>query len=197
MRTIAFCDTETTGLHAERRPWDIALIVRQPGQRDVEWQWFIHPADLDWAGADPVALDVGRFWDRHPNGAYLRAGGLPEAAPHAAGVYRLREVLPIVARETADKALIHGSNPHFDMETLAPRMREAGYQPGWAYHPKDLPNMIEGWLAGRGLPQPAEPKSDALFAAAGLDLDRYERHTALDDARLCRDAFDVVMAGAR
>lgn len=191
-QTLTWLDCETISLKPWRRAWEIALITRHPDEPDLEWQWFIHPADLDWANADPVALDIGRFWDRHPHGPYLRDGGDPDAAPSLAGVYRLAPVLEAVARETVDRALILGSNPSFDTSTLEPRMRDLGIVPGWHHHSEDVPTLAKGWLLGRGLPLPEGGKSDDYCRAVGVEPDCYERHSALGDCRLFRDVYDVL-----
>jgi hypothetical protein len=191
-RTRVWLDTETTSLDPRfRRPWEIAMIVRRPGERDSEpWQWFIHPADLDLPNANPDSLRIGGFWERHPNADFLADGGEPHSAPHLPGVYRLREVLPVIARETSDRAVICGSNPAFDMVTLEVAMLEAGITPGWHYHGEDVPSVARGWLLGRGLEAPR--KSDDIARACGINPDDFDRHSALGDCRLFRALSDVV-----
>lgn len=196
-RTLVWLDTETTGLHPARRAWDIALIVRHPGEPDTEWQWYIHPDDLDLPNADPSALRIGGFWDRHPHAKYLRGGGKPFDAPKMPGVHRLYEVLPVIARETAKRAIILGSNPHFDIATLEPRLDNFSITPEWHYHPEDVPTLVKGWLLGRGQPLPAGGKSDDYCRAVGIDPDQYQRHSALGDCRLFRDTYDAVTPGGR
>lgn len=67
--TLVFVDTETTSLRPDRRAWDIALIVRRPGEPDREYQWFVDDLALDLGNADPFALKIGRFYERHPAAA--------------------------------------------------------------------------------------------------------------------------------
>lgn len=189
----AWVDCETTSLRLpHRRAWDVAAIIRDNGGPDVEYQWYLHPADLLFHLADPEALRIGRFWERHPHASYLAAGGNPADAPDLPGVYRARIALQEVADLTAGRAIILGSNPSFDMATLEHGMGRWSITPSWHYHPEDVPTLIRGWLYGRGLPQPDQRTSDAYCRAAGLDPDRYQRHTALGDCQLFRDASDVV-----
>ena len=73
MTPICAVDTETTSLRPDRRAWDIALIRRDDeGERRV--QFFIELDALDLPNADPFSLNVGRFWERHPQATRLRAG---------------------------------------------------------------------------------------------------------------------------
>jgi hypothetical protein len=188
-RPRVWLDCETTSLGLNRRAWEIAFITRQPHQRDQEWQFFIHPADLDLPNADPESLKFGRFYERHPHGQFLADGGSPYDAPKLPGVYWLQEILSVVARETAG-ATICGSNPSFDTYTLEARNLEYGVAFTWHYHPEDTPTLARGWLLGRGLDAPR--KSDDIARACGVDPDRYGRHSALGDCRLFRDLSDVI-----
>lgn len=76
MRPVVFLDTETTGRDRFRRPWEIAIIRRdRTDERAVTL--FIEEADLDLDHADPEALEVSKFYDRHPQFAgTLRPGSL-------------------------------------------------------------------------------------------------------------------------
>lgn len=194
---LVWLDTETTSLRHDRRAWEIAAIVRRPGLPDVEHQWLIHVADLDITNADPVALDVGGFWDRHPQAAHVRDGGDPTKAPPADGVFALTSALRQLAVLVADRALILGSNPAFDTYTLEPRMLETGIPPGWHYHPVDVPTLAQGWILGAGKPLPDSTKSDAISLAVGIDPARYDRHAALGDCRWLRDLYDAVNTGGK
>lgn len=182
---IAFVDCETTSLRHDRRAWEIAAIIRRPGREDAERQWFIHLDDIDLGNADPASLRFGRFYDRHP-AMQCRA-----SLAHAE-----RDVLVEVERLTRG-AVIHGSNPSFDMEVLGARMRAHGICPSWHYHPADVPTLAHGWLLGAGKPVPERLKSDDISRACGVDPDAYDRHSALGDCRWLRDLYDVVTGGAR
>lgn len=199
-------DTETTKLSILRRAWDVALIVREHLEDvDYEYQWFVHPFDLDLENADPKALEIGGFWQRHPHAPALLAlgysnddlGALRELDMRtlpAANVRRARYIARDVHALTRDRAMIYGSNPGFDMYTLGVMCEDEGLAPEWHYHPNDVPSLIEGWLMGRGQPVPADrhARSEAFCRAVGVDPSNYPRHSAIGDCRLFRDAYDAI-----
>jgi hypothetical protein len=213
VRRKVWMDVETTGLHAARRPWEVALITRDE-QRDglsddLDWHWFIHARDLDLANADAKALDIGGFWERHPHGpilrtmgglAYLRGlsdaklawelGNLPYGPEARVAAIMADEVFDL----TRNRAMIYGSNPNFDMHTVEASMLRIGLRPQWHYHGVDVPTLIEGWLMGKGAPIPTDEhkRSDALCRAIGIEPDNYPRHTAMGDCQLFRDAYDAL-----
>ncbi|MFY1595456.1 hypothetical protein [Micromonospora sp. WMMD737] len=196
--TLVWLDCETTRLDESRRPWEVAAIIRQPGHRDVEYHWFVDILDIDLTHANPVSLDIGRFWERHPQARWVTRTGdrvhlvhdVPGILPEPDGVYRESLMLTEVAELTAGQAVICGSNPAFDTGTLAPRMAHWDIEPGWHYHPEDVPGMARGWLLAQGCAAPR--KSDEIARACGLDPDWYDRHTALGDCRLFRDLHRIV-----
>ncbi|MDZ4232820.1 MAG: hypothetical protein U1C73_03460, partial [Dietzia sp.] len=62
---VVFLDTETTGKGPRRRAWEIAMI-RRDATGDREITLYVDVADLDLPHADPKALAIGRFDQRHP-----------------------------------------------------------------------------------------------------------------------------------
>lgn len=60
MRPLVFLDTETTGLHTDRQPWEIALI-RRDDTGDTRTVLYVDLADLDLDAAEPAGLRVSRF----------------------------------------------------------------------------------------------------------------------------------------
>jgi DNA polymerase III epsilon subunit-like protein len=188
-RTLVWADCETTKLGPGRMPWEIALIRRPAGadvRGDTSYLWMVDLRDLDLGNADPIALRIGGFYERHPQ---------MSRDPEIRTATRLPEVLRKVENLTRG-AVVLGSNPAFDTEALDPLMRVCGILPSWHYHPVDLPSMCEGFLRGRGLPLPAKLKSDELARAVGVDPDRYKRHTALGDCELFRAVYDAMAAPA-
>jgi hypothetical protein len=152
---ICFVDTETTSLRPDRRAWDIALVIRDPGAADIEWSAFVTAADLDLCNADPASLRIGRFYERHPEYGVLARGwgGRPGAD---------RAVALAEAEQLTRGAHLVGAVPGFDAETLAARMRARGICPAWHYHLQDFETLIARYLRGRGQPVPCLPwRSDA------------------------------------
>lgn len=181
---LAFVDTETTSLRPDRRAWEVAVILREAGpdfQRQDAYAWDIDSTDLDLANADERSLAVGRFYERHPNFATR-----PTSHPVTE-----RSMLVEVERLTRG-AVIVGAVPWFDTEVLGNRMRAHGLLPSWHYALVDVKALAAGAFK---LPPPWS--LDDCLAGAGLVYAEAERHTALGDARMVRDLYDAVMAGAR
>ena len=178
---IVFCDTETTGLGPKRQIWDLALIVRDgESPDDVEHQWFF-PVDL--AKADPIALDIGRYYDRHPDpwdqGPGMRGADAVSYWPHHAG-----DIAGLLRG-----ALVVGAVPWFDTQALDRTLRRYGALPTWNHHLVDVEALAAGRLGMR-------PPWNFDQVLAGFGLARGEdRHTAIGDARLVRDLYDKVTAG--
>src|SRR4030042_1086553 len=90
--------------------WEIALVARQPGTtEDLERLWQIRP-DLTWA--DPVALDVGRYWERRQLGDPLPVGAAVTIDPES-GHTRRTTVADVAATivELTTGAKRGGSHP--------------------------------------------------------------------------------------
>lgn len=181
-QTIAFLDCETTSLRTDRRAWEIGIILRRPGQPDHEQSWFVEWHDLDLGNAELKALEIGGFYSRHPQGDRSKRYQLPPG----------EENVLLEVEELTRGAIVMGSNPSFDTETLTARMRAHGVCPSWHYHLEDVPTLAKGWLYGTGKQLPETWKSDAISLACGIDPAGYDRHTALGDCRWTRDLHDLV-----
>lgn len=192
---LVFIDTETTSLRADRRAWEIGLIIRRPGHPDHAQSWFISAADLDLGGADLMSLKVGRFHDRHPE--YVRNPALEPRRP-----FGEEETLQKVEELTRGAHLV-GAVVSFDAEVLAERMRWHGICPSWHYHLIDIEAMAVGYLhrerardgSGREMDGSltALPwNSNDLSRAVGVDPDGFDRHTALGDAKWARAIYDAI-----
>ncbi len=197
---IVFLDTETTSLHPSRRAWEVAMIRRDDkGRREASF--FV---SVDLTNADPFALNVGRFWDRHPAGRKL-SGKTCDTPGDLAPVYSQHDAAREIMRWTFGAHIV-GAVPNFDTETLGGLLRSQGYVPSWNHHLIDVEAMALGWLLGRGKGRTnvigmngrsftvAPPwKSDDLAAACGVEpADEAERHTALGDARWVERWYDAM-----
>lgn len=191
-RPIVFCDTETTGLHADRRPWEIALIRRDPDGTETER--LIQIADVDMSHAELKGLQIGRIHERH-----LNFGGT------TAGAYLCEERQAALEVEAVTRdAIIVGAAPNFDTEVLAAMLRRHQLCPAWHYQLVDVETLAAGWLRGLrsadGFPpdlvdgvDPLTPPwhSDHLSLLCGVQPPTEEdRHTALGDARWVRRWYD-------
>lgn len=185
MRMI-FLDTETTGLDLEKHEvWEVAAIEREwDGNtlkiNDVEHHWFLYVNEVD---ADPIALDIGKYWDRHPN-ALARMSGKPLKPMEVCS----ERVFAYEFQKLTHKSIIVGAVPDFDAYRLARLMKANGIIPTWDYHLICCEVLAMGHLK-------VEPpwKSDEVFEKLGIDKTKYERHTAMGDARMVRDIYDLIM----
>lgn len=199
--TLAFVDTETTGLDPVRHDvWEVALILRKPGRPDEELLWQL-PVDL--ARADLIALNIGRFHERRwrareqldavnpVDGKWRRSGG-----DTCVGEQDMAEWAARFMNLTWGAHLV-GAVPDFDSRRLGDLLLRHGATPGWHYHLVDVETLAAGYLAGSGQASAQPPwKSDDLATALGVDVPGDDRHTALGDARMARAIYDAVLPDA-
>jgi hypothetical protein len=189
--TLCFLDTETTSLHSHRKTWNIATILRDPDGHETAEEIIIRADDLIWE-ADPMALVIGHFWERHPD-----FGGDPGDAlvlDEDDAVKWLHErIRPVVTPQGAVPMHIVAAVPSFDVEGLSRWFRQ--HQLPWPmhYHQICAENVAVGALAARGLAIRPPYKSEDLSKLLGLDMSSYSRHTALGDATWARDLYDAAM----
>ena len=183
-RPLVFLDTETTGLHDDRRAWEIAMARREDGITHVV-TIFVDVRDIAVAEADPAALTIGRFHQRHP--------GLGAALPEGALHLREADAVALVDEWTAG-AEIFGINPLFDTECLEAAMRRHGRTPQWWRTPVDVAVLARGFVLGQGdMPHRG---SDKLSAQCGVAAPVEDRHTALGDTLWTVRWFDhMISAG--
>lgn len=173
---LAFVDTETTGLHPDwHQIWEVGLIVD-----DRERRWLL-PVDL--GRADPIALRIGRFHDRHPDGHdFTRAAATTYDHATPPEVFAQE-----FARLTRGRHLV-GAVISFDEERLRLLLTANGACPEWHYHLVDVEALAAGKLA---IPPPWD--SADLSRAALVDPDQFDKHTALGDARWAKAIYEAVM----
>jgi DNA polymerase III epsilon subunit-like protein len=199
MTALCFLDTETTGVHPERKVWEVAMIRREDSGIESSTSFFV---EVNLQNADPFGLKVGRFYDRHPLGRYLSLAGPFEKVPdtgetpdYYTGEHAAREV----ARCTHGAHIV-GAVPNFDTEVLAELLRWHGLTPAWHYHLIDVEALAIGYLSAmrtggpewRSLRLPWD--SDALSRQVGVEpASDQERHTALGDARWAMRLYDAIV----
>lgn len=193
-RGWAFIDTETTGLHADRHEiWELAYITINPDGGRSESQFLVSVDRL--ADADPIALGVGGFHDRHPQGnRYPKTKYRGQEVSDLSGrTDRWADIGRQVVSDLSGRILI-GAVPSFDEERLRRKLWELGYSPDWHYQLVDVEALAAGRLTWRPPTDPgdaSQPRriwtppwdSDELSRAVGVNPARYERHTALGDCR--------------
>jgi DNA polymerase III alpha subunit (gram-positive type) len=171
MTKLAFIDIETTGLDPTRHEiWSIGLVVDHEGVTE-EYQWYL-PVTL--ATAEPMALKVGKFYDRHPsfNKDLKEKVSLPRPTARQLAVL-------------TDGAHLVGNVVSFDAGFLNLWMRSHGAAPTWHYHLVDCEALAAGKLGH-------EPpwKSQELSERLGVEVPGEEdRHSALADAHWARRIY--------
>jgi DNA polymerase III epsilon subunit-like protein len=183
---LAFIDTETTGLDPDQHQiWEVAAIIEREGiTEEYEWQLPVY-----LGRADPMALKIGRFYDRRRPARVLA---------------QLADFAEIFALRTEGCRLV-GAVVSFDEERLRGLLRQQHQCPMWHYHLIDVEALAAGWLAGRSCDAAsaedwlvkARPPWDSnkLSKAVGVDPEKFDRHTALGDARWARAVYLAVMGG--
>src|SRR5215216_5671376 len=176
---IVFIDTETTSLAPDRHIWEIAMIRRHEGERKVA-SFFV---TVDLRHADPFALKLTRFYDRHPDFTQPKEVrriwdledleeqleeasriGIPDAPPILANVQTAAQ---LVFHWTRDATIV-GAVPNFDTEGLDHMMRQQGLQPAWHYHLRDIETLAVGPMAGSQMSYPPFAASSQRVRRIGI-----------------------------
>lgn len=180
--SLIFLDTETTSLDRySRQVWDVAYIIRRSNEQ-IHRQFFVY---VDLAKADNTSLNIGRYYERHPDP--YNNGKLGQSD----STWKLKspaEAARIVAEDFRGAILI-GAVPSFDEETLARLLKDNGLVPTWHYHLVDIESMAAAQLRAR-----PPWNFDTLLAAYGLTYDEKDRHTAQGDAVMVMKLYDAIMA---
>ncbi len=191
---VLFVDIETTGLDLERHvPWEIAIIEENGRER----QWLLPLSADDIANADEIALGVGMFHRRHPQGnAYDGNGDMDDPGVAAREIARL-----------TNGAHLCGAIVSFDAYRLERFLAKRHIKQSWHYHLIDVESMAIGFLCGRekilvsdlqaalSIPWKADLLHRAVLGG-GLDDPMFEKHTALGDARMAKAVYDTIRAEA-
>lgn len=176
---IVFLDTETLGLDRLAPVWEFAAVR---------------------VTFDGHELSRDEFQIRHEPGRFLETIDAwfrqdYEARYVEDSALYPWDAVPRIDKITAGRPTIAGSNPGFDMERLDLLVRHYDVVPQWHYHPKDIANLVEGFLAAQwALPEPPF-KSDALSKALGIDPADFARHTAMGDVEWTLAQWRHVMRG--
>ena len=193
MSNVAFIDTETLGLDPDVNPvWEVGLILPDGTER----QWHVKVTDRDIALAHPKALEISQFHERYGK---ERQPDEPE--------WVARDLYDLLPKGTH----LAGAVVSFDEERLRRLMWKHGYSPRWHYHLIDVEALAAGYLGGqaaagqeiRGADNEDEAEvgrsylsiasppwdSEELSKALGVEPDKFDRHTALGDARWAKAIY--------
>lgn len=196
MTPLVFIDTETDGVHPDRKVWEVAMI-RRDDSGEESTSFFV---EIDLSTADPFGLKIGGFFDRHPLGRAVNSSDLApiksqyDQTAHAS-VLDEADAAFKVAKWTHGAHLV-GAVPNFDAEVLSGLLRDNRLTPSWHYHLIDVEAMAVGALVSSRLRTdvPLPWKSDDLSRDLGVEPPgEDERHTALGDARWAMRIYDRIM----
>jgi len=185
MTALIFTDTETTGLALDDDIWEFAAIRRYPDGNEDELHLFVEHDEKRCRTLPELFLSdhLARF---PGHGQKSRANAASEIA-----AFLDRDV-------DGNRPHIVGAVPNFDTERLAILLDNYGHKPQWHHHLIDVEALAVGYIHGRyeartvSLPW----ESDDLSRAVGVDPDRFERHTAMGDARWAREIYDAIAGGS-
>lgn len=193
---ICFVDTETTGLDPDKHAiWEIGLIT--PDGEEHVWQF-----PVDEMTADPIALNIGRYWDRRwgTHNEINSVSAIYDAHKPASRRKNFpdegRALKPTPEwgrwfREKTAGCHLAGAVVSFDEERLRRLLRSLGVLSRWHYHLVDVEALAAGALG-----QQPPWDSNELSLAVGVDPEQFDRHTALGDARWAKAIYDAVIGGA-
>lgn len=196
---IVAIDTETTGLDRRTREiWEIGMVGRDAWGR--RWSWAATIEDVWISNADSEALEIGRFYERHPKfGGRTNNLVIPERSAAS-------EVAVMI-----EGAHLIGAVPSFEDTGLFKLLDRYNLIPStgrtpWHYHLIDVEALavgyFNGFLAAQREENPVNTMGEPLFPpwnsedlsrAVGVDPMRFDRHTALGDAKWALAIYDAVM----
>lgn len=179
---LVFLDTETTGLHPGRQPWEIA-IIRRTGEGQRQLHLCVDVQDLDLETADPAGLEISGFHKRHPQ-VRMRPLQFPR-------VFRAAEAVSLVEEWTAGATIV-GVIPRFDTECLTQMFVNHGVRPAWNPEPVDVVATTASRLRARGLTPDADYANLSLQFGVKTPT-AGQRHTALGDARWAMRWYDKLL----
>jgi hypothetical protein len=196
-----FLDLENGGLrHTDDRFWEVGMVVDMPGREPELHHYYV--SDFNPADADPVALQMSGFYERHPLhrlsgiGQPMDAGtaltldthGLPDGDPDAAPPevhFALAPEAHVVSTLSwyLRDARVCIVNPTFDKPKLVTALARHGF--AWtAYY---TPVCIGSFAAGAIGVDPCAGRSNDVAQALGVNRDDYGLgHTGLVDSLYAR-----------
>lgn len=195
--TLVFLDTEYTSLNPQfRHVWNIGMIRRWPDGHEVAEEIILSDPDLTYA--DPMSLEIGHFWRRHPEFGGNPGSGVQVLSDRAAAQWVLSRVKPEIAPSGAVLPVhVVACIPAGDIEVLRELLHCNGLPWPAHYHQICAESMAIGALRARGVDVPVPFSAGWLGDQLGVSqLMPLDKHTALGDARWTMALFDAASAPA-
>lgn len=160
-----------------------------------------------WTSLDDAVM-VSALGDDEDTEQFVDAAvaGYPLAAPPKDGIYHVVPSWALSSFAETFTRLTHGTHfigacGMFDAVRLAPLLRKYHACPGWHYQVHDIEDIAAGWVLAQQARDTSDPagwpatlpwSSDNLAECLNVTVDETLRHTALGDARMVADMWDVV-----
>lgn len=189
-----FLDTETGGLRHDDKVWEVGAVVDRPS--GVQTRDLIHVYGFDAAAADPKALQMGGFFERHPQYApagsmYATTSGMDPDVPVTEGMASSHD-LSMHLEKLVRGARIVVCNAVFDVPRLTVMMAEHGIP--WTGHYRVV--CATTYAAGVLGVDPSMANAD-IGAILGVDREAHGKaHNALVDALYARDLYLAALTKA-
>lgn len=175
MTDAVFLDTECTGLGHDADIWEFAGVRRHVGGSRSELHMFIEH-DKAKAARLPKAF--------HADYAARCLVDTAELVPQRTAARRIWEFIGY-------DAVVVGAVVAFDSQRLAALFsRHRMPPPPWLYTVVDVCALGAGYLRARGEAVEFPAQVEEIGRRLGIDVDGYERHTAMGDALFVEDIFD-------
>lgn len=203
-------DIESAGLRPSDRPWEVAMIRRTPDGRETLHVWQI--ADFEPGKADPKALALGGFYERHRRHVILNPDDPLDATvtdehqlSHPA--YQVSgpdpdqivdsRMLPEMYVAYELERLVRGAviwccNPTYDVPRLEAMHERHGRAWTAHYRPLDATTYAAATALTLGYDVGPYPwRNEQVGAAIGVDRDDYgTAHTGLADCFYAKALVD-------
>lgn len=172
-RSLAFIDTETTGLDPDKHELvEIAIIVQSPWGRLTHYHTRIKPENIE--AAHPKALEINGY------------AANPDAWKHAP----LMSEVGILITSTLKNTVLVGHNVGFDIAMLKAHLRRSGCEARLPYHHIDTMTLAYEHLVPLGLESLSLDRIRKFLGWSSEDA-----HTALKDAKDTRCLYNLVSNG--
>lgn len=185
---LVFVDIETTSLDpVTGEVWEVGAIARDLTAEgpntyiETEYHAFLRVDHLETA--DLVALDIGGYHERHPEGD---RGDIIGPGPDGVRVTAPYSFAKDFEKLTRDATLV-GANVRFDERFLNDYLRKHHRVPSWFFRLCDVEALAQGYC-GLVLPTGLAKCANILEIP-----NEYVAHEALSDALLARDVYDAVV----
>lgn len=177
-----------------RRAWENALYRRDPDGAEAWLEGFVDLRDLPWdpddEALDREGLNIGRFFERHPQVNPAAPGQVYREADMAQMIFEFfHDIAPVRGKTQRRRPWFLGAVPSFDADGFLDMLYRHGYDTEDLWHHRLA--CMETYVAGL-LRQPPPWSGREMSLRVGIDPADYAQHTARGDVEWARDLYDAV-----